>query len=89
MDGSPFLPLPDGLMIERVTETDTDLTILVQATAPIASCPRCHVQACHIHSHYQRSVADLPSGGRQVALRLADSASGTALPHSFLKFQLP
>lgn len=71
MDGSPFLPLPDGLMIELVTETDTDLTILVQATAPVAKCPRCHVQACHIHSHYQRRVADLPSGGRQVALRLA------------------
>lgn len=37
MDVSPFLPPPAGLVIEEIVETDTKLTVLVQATAPTAT----------------------------------------------------
>lgn len=71
MDVSPFLALPVGLVIEAIVETDTSLTILVQATAPTACCPLCQMPSAQIHSVYQRTVADLPCGGRQVILRLS------------------
>src|ERR1051326_7115535 len=71
MDVSPFLPLPTGLVIEEVVETDAKLTVLAQATAPAACCPLCNAPSESIHSCYQRTVADLPSGGCQVVLRLS------------------
>lgn len=71
MDVTPFLPLPDGLMIEQIEATDTHLIVVVQATASVACCPMCQVAASHIHSRYRRRVADLPCGGRQVVLQLS------------------
>ena len=35
-----------------------------------APCPRCRQPLWHVHSHYGRTVADLPWCGRRVALRL-------------------
>ncbi len=70
MEGSPFLPLSDGLSIERVMESaDRLLVHVICASAPV-SCPLCGTAAHLIHSRYSRRVADLPCASRQVTLVL-------------------
>jgi transposase len=74
MDGldtaSPFLPLPDGLVIVSVAATETHLRVHVACTVPTACCPRCQQPSERIHGHYGRTVADLPCAGRHVILAL-------------------
>ncbi len=70
MEGSPFLPLPEGMLIDHVEQTDTQLTVTVVSTKTEAACPGCGHASEHVHSQYQRTVHDVPSGGRQVVLRL-------------------
>src|SRR6266851_2208807 len=70
MEGSPFLPLSDGLHIEQVTPSTPELLISVISSSPTACCPLCGVQAWRIHSRYTRRVADLPCAGRHVTLLL-------------------
>jgi transposase len=68
MDLSPLLSLGEGLVVERVESSATTLTIFVASTALAARCPLCQEPSDHLHSHYQRVIADLPCAGRQVRL---------------------
>jgi transposase len=70
MEGSPFLPLPQGLLIDQVEQTASSLTVTVVSTRTEAVCPGCGQASEQVHSRYQRTVHDVPSGGRQVVLRL-------------------
>src|SRR5438046_9855053 len=70
MEGSPFLPLPEGMLIDHVEQTDCQLTVTVVSTRAEAACPGCGCPSEHIHSQYQRTVNDVPCGGRRVVLRL-------------------
>src|SRR5215831_5990973 len=70
MEGSPFLPLPEGMLIDRIEQTDSQLTVTVNATRTQAPCPGCGCPSDHVHSQYQRTVTDVPCGGRRVVLRL-------------------
>ena len=61
---------PCGLIVERV-EAETDaLVILARPAPPTADCPLCGSPSTRIHSTYQRSLADLPSHGRAVRIKL-------------------
>jgi transposase len=70
MEVSPFLPLSDGLHIERVMASTNRLLVDVACVSTEARCPLCGTAAHRIHSRYSRRVADLPCAGRQVTLRL-------------------
>jgi zinc-finger of transposase IS204/IS1001/IS1096/IS1165 len=70
MERSPFLPLPDGLVIGQVEITAAQLTVEVISTQPFARCPTCGNLSDHVHCQYQRTVYDAPCGGRSVVLRL-------------------
>src|SRR5437660_5260419 len=70
MEGSPFLPLSEGLHIERVTPSVNQLLVQVVSSSPTACCPLCGAQAWRIHSRYTRQVADLPCAGQHVTLLL-------------------
>jgi transposase len=70
MEGSPFLPLPEGMLIDQVQITETGLHIAVVATHPTSCCPLCSKESSSIHSSYRRSVRDVSCGGRQVQLTL-------------------
>ena len=74
MDGldttSPFLPLPDGLVIVSLATTETQLMVHVACTVPTACCPLCQQPSDPIHGHYGRAVADLPCAGRYIILAL-------------------
>src|SRR6266849_931520 len=69
MEGSPFLPLPEGMLIDRVEQADSQLTVTVISTRAQAACPGCGCSSEHVHSQYQRTVNDVPCGGRTVVLR--------------------
>ncbi len=70
MEGSPFLPLPEGMIIDQVQMTEAQLTVIVISTRPSAPCPGCGCPSEHVHSQYQRTVNDVPCAGRNVVLRL-------------------
>src|SRR5579859_4790946 len=70
MEKSPFLPLPEGMVIGQIELTVAKLTVEVICTQPTACCPECGSPSDHIHCQYQRTVHDVPCGGRHVILRL-------------------
>lgn len=70
MERSPFLPLPEGMIIGQVKMSETQLIVEVISTQPFACCPGCGKPSDHVHCQYQRTVYDVPCGGRRVVLRL-------------------
>jgi len=70
MERSPFLPLPEGMVIGQVEITAAQLTVEVISTQPFARCPTCGSSSDHVHCQYQRTVYDVPCGGRSVVLQL-------------------
>ncbi len=73
MDLLPYLlPLGTSLRVENLTvDGDTQqVTVAVQAIAASCPCPSCQTPAMRIHSHYGRTVADLPWADRVVRLLL-------------------
>jgi transposase len=71
MERSPFLPLPEGMVIGQVEIAEAQLTVEVISTQPFARCPSCGSPSDHVHCQYQRTVHDVPCGGRRVVLRLS------------------
>jgi transposase len=65
-----LLPQPSGLRLEHVEIQERMLLLTLCTTRAAAACPTCAAPSYHIHSHYQRTVADLPWGGSAVRLFL-------------------
>jgi transposase len=70
MERTPFLPLPEGMFIEKREERETSLILEVIATQETACCPLCSPASSSVHSHYHRTLADVPCSGRQLQLSL-------------------
>src|SRR6266852_37044 len=70
MEESAFLPLPEGMLIDQVHQSESQLTVVVISTRASAPCPGCGCPSEHVHSQYRRMVNDVPCGGRRVVLRL-------------------
>jgi len=70
MERSPFLPLPEGLVLGQVEIGEAQLTVEVISTQLCARCPDCGSLSDAVHCQYQRTVHDVPCGGRKVVLRL-------------------
>ncbi len=65
-----LLPKVPGLRLENAAIcAETVEFTLASISLPMA-CPVCGKQTARLHSHYQRTVADLPWGGRRVRLLL-------------------
>jgi transposase len=54
----------------HLDEAHAQITLLISSTQAEVRCPACDVLARHIHSHYTRTLADLPWSGYRVAWRL-------------------
>jgi transposase len=92
MEVSPFLPLSDGLSIERVTVSANELLVQVLSSLPKACCPLCGVLAWRIHSRYTRRVTDLPCVGQHVTLLLTVRkffCANSACPRTIFAEQFP
>jgi transposase len=59
-----------GLRLDDLVLTPTTAVALLVSVAATARCPRCGTDSDRVHSRYRRTVADLPSHDRPVALRL-------------------
>ena len=70
MEGSVFLPLPEGLCITEISHDETGLLIKVLSEQADACCPLCSQKSDAVHSRSQRRLKDVPSGGQAVRLSL-------------------
>jgi transposase len=61
---------PTCLRLERVLSSTALITLVVRTTATSVACPRCSTASRRVHSHYVRTVADLPWHGVSVRLEL-------------------
>ncbi|MDP9315424.1 MAG: transposase family protein [Chloroflexota bacterium] len=65
-----LLPQTPGLTLEHVEFAAHRLTLTMQTTYPTAICPLCGTSSTRIHSHYTRTIADLPWAGSTVQVFL-------------------
>ena len=65
-----LIPLPKGITLQMVTVVNTHVVVQVGCQFPGAACPECQHLSRRVHSHYTRTVADLPCAGRRVVLHL-------------------
>src|SRR5215210_5304571 len=65
-----LLPLAHGLQLRDVSIGPDQIAATLEATAPHGACPGCGTWSEAVHSHYQRTIADLPWGGQAVRLHL-------------------
>ena len=64
------LPQCIGLRLDDLVLTPNWAAALVASTSATAACPRCGTPSDRVHSHYRRTVADLPCRDRPLAVRL-------------------
>jgi transposase len=66
-----LLPLiPAGLSVVQVLPAPDRITIVAVPTSSQSACPLCGAVSGRVHSHYSRSLADLPWQGRTVVLQV-------------------
>jgi transposase len=56
--------------LTHISASDTGILLELVASRPAVACPSCSVLSSHVHSLYQRTVADLPWAGVAVTLHL-------------------
>ena len=60
-----------GLCVEQVQPAGDGVVMQARSRAAGAACPACGAWSSRVHSGYVRTVADGPSGGHPVVIRLA------------------
>ena len=65
-----LLPKSPGLRIENIACDAETVSLSVASTCSSAACPACENPSGRLHSHYLRTLYDLPWGGRSVRLSL-------------------
>lgn len=61
------LALPEGVEVTNIEVSDGVLTIAAVSTQQSVCCPLCSSVGTRVHSHYTRTIADLPCAGQEVA----------------------
>jgi transposase len=66
------LPKTTPLQLDtwEIDEAHAQITLLISSTHAEARCPGCNAPARHVHSHYTRTLADLPWSGYGITWRL-------------------
>jgi len=65
-----FLPEVPGVRVERFWREGATLHLAATTTRRYARCPLCRRRSKRVHSHYRRTIADLPCGAAGVCLHL-------------------
>jgi transposase len=76
-----LLPPQTSLQTETIGRSTRGITLDVAVTAAQARCPTCTQPSTHIHSHYWRTLADLPWATTPVQLHLRVRRFWCATPH--------
>jgi transposase len=69
----PLLALPNYLRIADIANTpenSSTITIALTSVRPSACCPLCQHPSRRVHSHYERTLQDLPCGEKSLVLRV-------------------
>src|SRR5215210_8683762 len=64
------LPAPKLLNLIDVRATENAITLDARTSSRVARCPACAKRSARVHSHYTRTLADLPWQGIPVTIRL-------------------
>ena len=70
MTGPTQLLIPPQLHVDGLNATDQLITILAHPTSLTAACPTYRLPSHHLHSHYERVLADVPWCGIPLCLRV-------------------
>jgi transposase len=70
MSHATLLPDPAELRLDHLISESNAVTVVVQTTREAVPCPDCQHPSRRVHSHYIRTLADLPWSGVAVRLRL-------------------
>jgi transposase len=70
MDITTLAPDPAAINIRHFVSEPYAITVVAQAVQQQAHCPKCRHPSNSLHSHYRRTVADLPWHGVTVSLQL-------------------
>jgi transposase len=62
-DARTVLPTPKLLDLIGVRATENAITLAARTSSRVARCPVCGVRSARVHSHYTRTLADLPWQG--------------------------
>lgn len=73
--------VPSGLVFDGASDSLDSLILIVRSESATAECPLCGTVSRQIHSRYVRHIADLPSAGREVHLRLITRRFYCETPH--------
>lgn len=73
--------VPSVLVFDDVSDSEDSAILAVRSEAAEAQYPLCATTSRQIHSRYIRYVADLPSAGRKVRLRLLTRRFTCEVPH--------
>ena len=65
-----FLLLPADMQVEEVSIDKNRLLLMLSSTQLTATCPYCSSLSARVHSHYTRTLVDLPCQERAVVLRV-------------------
>jgi transposase len=58
------------LDLDNIEVQEQTVLVHLHATAPTAACPQCGTAGSRVHSRYERTIADVPFGGRHLELKL-------------------
>lgn len=70
MNANTILANPDIIRLESFISEPNAITIVVHSKQKRFCCPNCNESSSSLHSHYQRTVSDLPWQSVAVKLRL-------------------
>jgi transposase len=64
-----LLPDGQGLRCDQIKDSPDLVTVFVSSTASTSQCPCCNRPSSRVHSHYERTLRDLPWSGVSVQVR--------------------
>lgn len=70
MDTTTLLADPTAISVSHFISKTHSIILVVQAVQQRSCCPKCQQPSTSLHSHYQRSIADLPWHGVTVSIQL-------------------
>src|SRR5258707_136301 len=65
-----LLPVCFSLRLQELVVTAQEVTLVLVSGQSAACCPLCEEPSARVHSHYTRTLQDLPWGPLRVQLRL-------------------
>ena len=64
------LVIPESLAVTSLEFTGVRIVVYARVTSATACCPTCQMSSRRVHSHYTRTLADLPWGGMPVSFQV-------------------